>query len=551
MQWAAGAEIRKAIAMRDITFIKDDRADRRRGQAVQRCGVAATLILTMLFFGTLPTPVDASIFGKLGEMYGCIVTWGQVCDLSETVIGTGPVPQPIPVICSSPLLNGLPQFLSWPKGSAKYRFQGTCSSPARPGAVMTVRWEGSWTPSETKTDRPNASETLEITGFEPFLPDRAPGGKIFMYWTARCGKDPWLRVSSTQSGSIGNSLSQLPRTSTGDVLKSDTCTPFGAYVPDDLRQAIPNIDKRSFPRTGTILSAADKQRLSAEYQRVNTSYFPNAEMEPRPLSKALQTIPQSSGIIEKPSAQLKVFSRGIDTAEPTQPEAQGEHMTPGIDATSSVAPLSEMDDSPALPPITITFDQPLHFLSANGEDTVIAAGVYEIEPVLDLQLSLAREGQPAILLPAVQSTHQEPITRAMALLVQGDSDNVQSVVVLTPDGRRYDAMALKSAVRSRDANTLVALPSTKIKDAILTASSEGPLSPCKQNPLPYGPRWIPVPCAMPAGMPGGLPSSPVSYVDGSNMLHACLNNNTGAFRIVRSFDNCGYGEVKVKWQLVP
>lgn len=182
---------------------------------------------------------------------------------------------------------------------------------------------------------------------------------------------------------------------------------------------------------------------------------------------------------------------------------------------------------------------------------MIAAGVYEIEPVLDLQLSLAREGQPAILVPAVQSTHQEPIAHAMALLVQGNSDNVQSVVVLMPNGRRYDAMASKSAVRSRDVNALVALPGNKIKDAIMAASSGGPPPPCKQNPLPYGPRWIPVPCTMPAGMPGGFPSPPVSYVDGSNMLHACLNNNTGAFSIVRSFSNCGYGEVKIKWQLVP
>ena len=110
-----------------------------------------------------------------------------------------------------------------------------------------VRWEGSWTPSERKQDRPNASETLEIIGFEPFLPDRSPGGKIFMYWTARCTRDPWL-----QSGA---------------------CNPFGAYVPDDLRQAFTDIDKQSFPRTATIISAADKQRLYAEYQRANHLIF--------------------------------------------------------------------------------------------------------------------------------------------------------------------------------------------------------------------------------------------------------------------------------------
>jgi hypothetical protein len=198
-----------------------------------------------------PRPAHANVFEQLGKLYGCVVTWGIVCDTSETVVGTGPPLQPIqpiPVTCVKPLLTGLPQFLSWPKGSAKYRFQSTCSSPARPGAVMTVRWEGSWTPSETGPDRPNSSETMEITGFEPFLPDRESGGKIFMYFTARCTRDPWL-----QSGG---------------------CTPWGAYVPDDLRQALPDIDKQSFPRTGNVIAPADKRRLYAEYLRINPpSYF--------------------------------------------------------------------------------------------------------------------------------------------------------------------------------------------------------------------------------------------------------------------------------------
>ena len=45
---------------------------------------------------------------------------------------------------------------------------------------------------------------------------------------------------------------------------------------------------------------------------------------------------------------------------------------------------------------------------------------------------------------------------------------------------------------------------------------------------------------------GGTPAPPVSYVDESNMLHACLNNITGAFRTVRASANCGYGEANVK-----
>src|SRR5512147_908039 len=158
----------------------------RSNQAFAIVRGMAAMGLAILLLATIVTPLHANVFSKLGQMYGCVVTWGQVCDMSDTVTGTGQVPQPIPVTCSAPLLSGLPQFLTAPKGQAKYRFQGTCTSPVKPGAVMTVQWEGSWTPSETRADRPNASESLTISGFEPFLPDRAAGGTIFMYWTARC-----------------------------------------------------------------------------------------------------------------------------------------------------------------------------------------------------------------------------------------------------------------------------------------------------------------------------------------------------------------------------
>ena len=213
-----------------------------------------------------------------------------------------------------------------------------------------------------------------------------------------------------------------------------------------------------------------------------------------------------------------------------------------------------MDDEPPFPQVAITFDQPLHFLSANGEDTLIAADIYEIEPVLDLQLSLTREGESAVLLPATQGTHSETIQQPMALLVQEESNDEQHLVFLTPDGKRFETVGSLSGVKSRGTGLAVALPNRKLKDAIIQASAKpasGPGTPCLRSTLPVGPRWLPPGCNMPGPIIQG--AAPVPYLDESNLLHACLNNNTGVFRVVHPLDACmtQNGEIKIKWQLAP
>lgn len=540
--------------MIDRNVGRTDRRSENTRSIGGRLAKVGTVVGALLLFSITTPPVGANVFGDLGNLYGCVVTWGQVCNLSHTVIGTGPAQStpPIPVTCERPLLNGLPQFLSWPKGQAKYGFQSTCSSPALPGTVMTIRWEGTWNPSETKTDRPNAVESLTITGYEAFLPDRSPGDKVFMYFTARCTKDPWLQAGSIGKRAIVQAGPAIVFGQGRESKESAVCTPFGGYVPDDLRATLPDVDKQSFPKTGNIISAADKRRLTAEYERVNPSYFSRMGIQPRPLSNVFQApIPPSTGIVPKPSAQLKIFSRGTEPVEQLQPEQQALQEPSELGAPS----LGEgVDDSPALPPVAITFDRPLHFPSTKGEDTLVPAGLYEIEPVLDLQLSLSREGQDAVLVLAMQGTHSEAIQQPVALLVQGESDHEQHLVFMTPDGKRFDALGSTSGVKSRGTDIVVALPNRNLRDAIIQASAQpaaGPPPPCLRSTLPIGPRWLPPGCNL--GVPSIPGGAPVPYVDGSNMLHACLNNNTGVFRLVRPADDCValYGEVKVKWQLAP
>ena len=482
---------------------------RHRAQSNRQYVAAVCLIAVALLLGSImmPTPANADVLtdvfsSKTARLLICVLTWGQECYLSEEVIGTGEPVSPFPVTCEKPLMTGLPQFLAWPIGQARYRFQESCFSPARPGSVMTVRWEGSWNPSEMKTDRPNASETVEITGFEPFLPGRAPGGKIYMYWTARCTSDPWL-----QSGG---------------------CTPWGAYVPDDLRQAMPDIDKQSFPRTGAVISPEDKRRLYAEYRQANPLPGERLSVRQRMPSQIVQApTPADTGIVQAPRLNRNIFSRGIEAMEAPQEEA-------------------DVSEAWPTPPTTVTLDHALHFQSTKGDDLLLAAGVYEIEPVLDLQLSLSQEGQQAIVLPAVQGTHNESLQQAVALMVSGQNDT-RYLLFLTPDGKRFEVVGSTSGIQSRGPGLVAVKPSVQIKEAMAAAAPLPalPPPPCRPNPNPFGSQWIPVPCTMPA--------PPPPYLDGSNVLYACVNNNHGAFRLVRPTEFCSApnGEVKVKWQLVP
>ena len=75
--------------MRDQSLVMNSRTDNRTPSIGRRMATVGTVGVALLLFCTSATRVDANVFSKLGQMYGCVVTWGQVCDLSDTVVGTG------------------------------------------------------------------------------------------------------------------------------------------------------------------------------------------------------------------------------------------------------------------------------------------------------------------------------------------------------------------------------------------------------------------------------------------------------------------------------
>ncbi len=213
----------------------------------------AVLVAIALLVGVLGTPIPTiaaspgEAIGNVGKGICWVLTLG-VCIYFLPIgepFGTAP-PMPITTTCTSPKLMAPPQFLSVPRGAAKYPFDGICTSPQKPGEQMKYRWEGSWSPSETDPNKPNASESITLTNYEPFIPDREPGGRIFMYWTARCSRDPWIDPQEA------------------------ICRRHGEFIPDDLRTVAPDLHGHPFPRSATVIPPAEKQRLYAKYLERNS-----------------------------------------------------------------------------------------------------------------------------------------------------------------------------------------------------------------------------------------------------------------------------------------
>jgi len=398
----------------------------------------------------------------------------------------------IEINCSKPVMKSAPTFLSYPKGSAKYPFTSYCTSPSVPGA-MTLRWEGSWNPSEIRQDRPNAVESITITAYEGFLPMREPGGKIFLYWTGRCDKDPWLQPS--------------------------TCDRFGSYVPPDVRDALTQIDHERFPLTWRSISSTLKQQLVKQYQAANQQA--SARMSDQQRIQSMMTQPQQSPIVKQsPPTQAMVeqpqqspvitqsqagalgrsgiFARGVEDKEGQPSGQEGKDAHTEVVETSDSAVIEEGTPEIA-EPVALKLEHPFHATDAKGEAVELKAGAYEIGTIMDLQLGLAQESQATVLLNAKRDRHSFSIHRTIAVVIPGPSDDLH-LLYLASDGRRFDTIGFPSGVKPRSIDMVAPLSDKTIQDAIAAASVKprSLSSPaCRPNPAETGPRWIPVPCTVP------------------------------------------------------
>jgi len=405
--------------------------------------------------------------------------------------------------CPGAVMKKPPTFASNPPGFASYPFEEQCPVELQKGqyhhGVIHLYFEGRWNPSETRQDRPNAVETLIIENYEQFFPNRQMKGsgerRIFVYWTARCTKDPWL-----QGG---------------------TCQRLGEFVPDDVREAFPRvIEYKPFPITKDSLSAKLKQQLVKQYQAANQPA--SARISDQQRIQSMMTQPQQSPIVKQsPPTQAMVvqpqqspaitqsqagalarsgiFARGVEEKEGRASGQEGKDPPTEEGVETSDPAVIEEGTTEIAEPVTLKLEHSFHATDAKGETVELKTGSYEVGTIMDLQLGLAKEGQRTVLLNARRDRHSFPIHRTIAVVIPGQSEDLH-LLYLTPDGRRFDAIGLDSGVTSRRVEMIPALSDAAIEKAVaatLTTSRGLSSPPCQPNQSDVGPRWIPVPCTLP------------------------------------------------------
>jgi len=99
----------------------------------------------------------------------------------------------------------------------------------------------------------------------------------------------------------------------------------------------------------------------------------------------------------------------------------------------------------------ITLEQPLHFLTVDGNDVLLQPGDYQVRAAEEWLQLIQEGGQKwdAILLEAERSTHEERGELPQAMILPGEEEDWQHIVLLLPDGLSLQALGTLSGIRPR------------------------------------------------------------------------------------------------------
>ena len=123
---------------------------------------------------------------------------------------------------------------------------------------------------------------------------------------------------------------------------------------------------------------------------------------------------------------------------------------------------------------TVTLDQPVHFLTAEGSDVILDAGSYTVEAADEWLKVTPSEGKTvdALLLEAQTATHEESLTEPLSLSAQGETPDTYHLALLLPAGKRLEAIGTYSGLRSR--GTLSLFTIQRLKRLASSSSSTTP-----------------------------------------------------------------------------
>ena len=152
---------------------------------------------------------------------------------------------------------------------------------------------------------------------------------------------------------------------------------------------------------------------------------------------------------------------------------------------------------------TVTIDRELNFPTSEGADLVIVPGVYSVVALTSgLQLIHQKTNFP-FAVSAAPTTHQENVTRPVALLIASDPELLH-IVLLSPGGKALDAIGYLNPAHPRDVIPKV-LESSRITAAVMKQGAG------QAVPQPGAGQAVPQPGAgqaVPPSTSSSVPSSP-------------------------------------------
>ena len=103
------------------------------------------------------------------------------------------------------------------------------------------------------------------------------------------------------------------------------------------------------------------------------------------------------------------------------------------------------------PQALMRLDKPVHMLTADGADLLLEPGDYTLNPADDwIKVTpLSGTALDSWLMHTQVGTHQEALKGVRAFSVQGESPDSHHILLLLPDGKKFETIGTYSGIRSR------------------------------------------------------------------------------------------------------